>query len=185
MILKISVTHRIAIHGGRRNGRRKKPVNSETNVWQFIIMHKYNTTVGVNRKITRFNLGDGEGTLHFQLLDAAGSYKIEVILKSYMSSIDAIVFMYDISKKETFACLPLWTNLLNGVNTKRNLTKVLVGNKLDLPREVKTKNAVNYADFEGMIPMETSVKNGESVDLVFKRIVAELKMQNGKQFPTI
>ncbi|XP_066913589.1 ras-related protein Rab-30-like [Clytia hemisphaerica] len=141
------------------------------------------TTVGVDRKITRFNLGDGEETVQLQLLDAAGSYKFKGILKSYMSSIDAIVFMYDISKKETFACLPMWTNLLNGANTKRNLTKVLVGNKLDLPREVKTKNAVNYGDFEGMIPMETSVKNGESVDLVFKRIVAELKMR--KQFPTI
>ena len=39
------------------------------------------TTVGVDRKIvTRFNLGEGEGTLQLQLLDAAGSYKI--ILKS-------------------------------------------------------------------------------------------------------
>ena len=28
------------------------------------------TTVGVDRKITRFDLGEGDGTLHLQLLDA-------------------------------------------------------------------------------------------------------------------
>ena len=75
-----------------------------------------------------------------------------------MSSIVAIVFMYDINRKRS-VCLTLWTNLLNEV----------VGDKLDLPGEAEMKN---YAAFEGMIPMKITVKNGESVEFfaVFKKI---------------
>jgi len=135
------------------------------------------TTVGVDRIPTKISVDNEE--LHFQVLDTAGSIGFRGLIKSYMTNIDAVVFMYDISNKETFACLPLWTSLLKSAG-KENLTKVLVGNKRDLSadkRQVQFKNAKNYAEFEGMISMEISVKQEESVDLVFQCIARELKLK--------
>lgn len=135
------------------------------------------TTVGVDRIPLKICV-DNEN-LQFQVLDTSGSFGFRGLIKSYMTNIDAVIFMYDINSKESFASLPLWTTLMKNTG-KQNLTKVLVGNKRDLAtdrRQVKFKNAKNYAEFEGMISMEISVKEEESVDLVFQCIARELKLK--------
>lgn len=136
------------------------------------------TTVGVDRVPASIYVDNEE--LQFQVLDTSGSIGFRGLINSYMTNVDAVVFMYDISNKESFASLPLWTTLLKSSATPNNLTKILVGNKRDLAtdrRQVKFKNAKNYAEFEGMISMEISVKEEESVDLVFQCIARELKLK--------
>lgn len=135
------------------------------------------TTVGVDRIPLKICVDHEE--LQFQVLDTSGSFGFRGLIKSYMTNIDAVVLMYDISNKESFASLPLWTTLLKAPGNQ-NMTKVLVGNKRDLAttrRQVKFKNAKNYAEFEGMISMEISVKEEESVDLVFQCIARELRLK--------
>jgi len=134
------------------------------------------TTVGVDR--IPINITVDCEILNFQVLDTAGCFGFRGLIKSYMNNIDAVVFVYDLTNKESFACLPLWNTLLKTAG-KRDITKVLVGNKRDLEeqREVIFRNAKNYAEFEGMVAMEISVKKEESVDLVFQCIARELKLK--------
>ena len=138
---------------------------------------RMSTTVGVDKISKNFSMDDDSPTINFQLLDTAGALKFQGILKSYMSSIDAVILMYDINNKETFAALPMWVSLLQSA-CKKGVVKLLLGNKLDLSREVVTKNAKNYADFEGMHSMETSVKDEKSIDFIFQFVIRELKMKN-------
>ena len=52
-----------------------------------------------------------------------------------------------------------------------NFQKILVGNKLDLPkREIEKETAEKYSESHGMNYFETSAKDGTNVDLIFKEI---------------
>ena len=137
---------------------------------------RMSSTVGVDKISNNFKLNKDSATINLQLLDTAGALKFQGILKSYMSSIDAVILMYDISNKETFAALPMWVSLLHSA-CKKGVVKMLLGNKLDLQREVMTKNAKNYADFEGMFSMETSVKDEKNIHSVFELVIRELQLK--------
>lgn len=134
------------------------------------------TTVGVDR--IPLNITVDNESLLFQVLDTSGCFGFRGLIKSYMNNVDAVVFVYDLTNKESFACLPLWNTILKA-SGKTDITKILVGNKRDLSdkREVKFRNAKNYAEFEGMVAMEISVKEEDSVDLVFQCIARELKLK--------
>jgi len=138
------------------------------------------TTVGVDRiplKL-KFDSDDDDeidDTLDFQVLDTSGSFTFHTLIRSYINNIDAVIFVYDITNKESFACLPLWNTIINR-NRDKELVKFLVGNKSDLAsdREVQFKNAKNYAEFEGMVATEVSVKE-EIGDHIFQRVAKELR----------
>lgn len=135
------------------------------------------TTVGVDRILIKVKL-DSE-VINFQVLDTAGCFGFHSLIKSYVNNVDAVIFVYDLTNKETFACLPLWKSLMKQTKNK-NLVQVLVGNKRDLAqhREVQFKNAKHYAEFEGMVAMEVSVKEEDSVELVFQSIARELLLKS-------
>lgn len=131
------------------------------------------TTVGVDRVPIKIKV-DNE-LINFQVLDTAGCFGFQSLIKSYVNNVDAVIFVYDLTNKETFACLPLWNSLMNNIKS-RNIVQILVGNKRDLSehREVQFKNAKHYAEFEGMVAMEVSVKEEDSVELVFESLAREL-----------
>jgi len=139
-------------------------------------LQRTTTTVGVDR--IPFDINVDDEVLNFQVLDTAGCFGFRGLIKSYMTNIDAVIFVYDLTNKESFASLPLWNTILKN-SGKRDITKILVGNKRDLDdrRQVEFKNAKNYAEFEGMVNMEISVKKEESVDLVFQCVARELKLK--------
>jgi len=133
------------------------------------------TTVGVDRIPLQIQVDDE--TLDFQALDTAGCFAFHTLIKSYINTIDAVIFVYDLTDKESFACLP-WNSIINR-SRGRELVKILVGNKNDLVlhREVQFKNAKNYAEFEGMVAMEVSAKEDASRN-VFESVARELRMKN-------
>jgi len=134
------------------------------------------TTVGVDRIPITVEMSSEK--VHMQILDTSGCYGFRGLIQSYMANIDAVVFMFDLSNKETFASLPLWNGILRK-SGKSDVVKVLVGNKRDLAsqRQVLFKNAKNYAEFEDMVAMEISVKEAESVELVFQSVAREIQIK--------
>merc|ERR1719354_1114203 len=110
------------------------------------------------------NDNDNNEVFNFQLLDTAGCYAFHSLIESYVTNIDVVIFVYDITDKESFACLPLWNEMIKKTlqcnNNNKRLLKILLGNKRDMEhlREVQFKNATNYAEFEGMTHVEVSVK---------------------------
>lgn len=134
------------------------------------------TTIGVNRVPTTVEVG--EHIMDFEVLDTAGCFAFHTLIKSYINNLDAVIFVYDLTDKESFACLPLWNSIINRTQSKK-LVKMLVGNKNDLVlhREVQFKNAKNYADFEGMLSLEVSAKEEES-DNVLEYLAKELRAKD-------
>jgi len=137
------------------------------------------TTIGVNRVPTTVEVGDH--IMDFEVLDTAGCFAFHTLIKSYINNLDAVIFVYDLTDKESFACLPLWNSIINRTQSKA-LVKLLVGNKSDLVlhREVQFKNAKNYADFEGMLSLEVSAKEEES-DNIFQYLAKELRAKDKEE----
>ena len=56
----------------------------------------------------------------------------------YLKNIDGVLFVFDLSKIETFKNIKMWMNFFNNNYTgKDNIPKYLIGNKKDLVEEVE------------------------------------------------
>jgi len=88
-----------------------------------------------------------------------------------------ILFMFDITKSETFKCLARWNNLVGYEPNPSYIKKILVGNKCDLQqrRHVRfdsVRGLCNELDIDGYV--ETSAKTGFNIDTAMNILVKEL-----------
>ncbi len=134
-------------------------------------------TIGVDRSES-FHPIDHD-IFSMNILDMAGSRQFQNLITSYLIAADAVVFVYDITDKESFAMLPVWGALVSNYCT-RDIVKILVGNKKDLSRhfrEVRFQNAQTFANFEGMVALEVSARNDECINLIFQCVTQELALK--------
>ena len=119
------------------------------------------------------------------VLDMSGGYQFHSIVESYLNRVDAVIFVYDVTDRESFAKLPYWNRLVDNSTTgQRTVSKILVGNKKDLSkygREVRSKTAGNYASFEEMVYLEASAKNDDNITLVFQCIANEIVAKHAEE----
>ena len=95
-----------------------------------------------------------------------------------------VVLMYSITDKKSFESIPVnpyfvdvtyWIKSLDD-NCKESISKVLVGNKVDLEdtRQVGVAEGKALAAKHGMMFFETSAKNGTNVESVFMTIAQDI-----------
>ena len=94
---------------------------------------------------------------------------------SYLKRIQGILLLYDVTDRETFENLKDW--LIEIVdNCKKNVLKILIGNKCDLERDRKitTKEGLDFAYKYGMKFLEMSAQNDINVSEAFELLVTLL-----------
>lgn len=123
----------------------------------------YVSTIGVDVKKRVLNV-DGH-KVKLQLWDTAGQERFRTITQSYYRGADGIVIVFDLTDMESFTNVKHWVKDINRTNDSS--TKILVGNKLDLNREVSKDVATAYASKMGFRYFETSAKSGSNVDSTF------------------
>jgi GTPase SAR1 family protein len=69
--------------------------------------------------------------------------------------------------------LNTWINFIKENNTDNSLL-ILCGNKIDLQRQVTSKEGINLAEKENMIFFETSAKSGEGVNNMMYTCISKL-----------
>jgi len=105
-----------------------------------------------------------------QIWDTAGQERFRAITSAYYRGALGVVLCFDITKRKSFENVPLWLNEM-----KANCEPVaimLVGTKTDLQylREVSTDEAVEYAQREHMLFMETSAQSAYNVEEAFNDV---------------
>ena len=108
-----------------------------------------------------------------QIWDSAGQERYKALIPSYVRGASIIFIVYDISNKNTFNNVNTWINFIKQINTENSLL-ILCGNKLDLQRQVTTKEGLNLAEKENMIFFETSAKSGEGVNIMMYTCISKL-----------
>ena len=133
----------------------------------------YVTTIGVEYKTKKVKINDLNITL--QIWDTAGQERFRSLAKSFMKGADGILFVYDITSKQSFDSIRNWIRQTEDVNS--SFQKIIVGNKIDLnnqrevPRETLDKFCNNNCKAKGI---ETSAKLGTNVTEVFDILAKDI-----------
>ena len=103
----------------------------------------------------------GNIKLNLSLWDTIGQEKFRSITKNYIRGSDIVIFVYDITKRETFLELNYWVSVANEELNNNEATFGIAGNKIDLfaESEVEKKEAEKYATKINALFYETSAKD--------------------------
>lgn len=138
----------------------------------------YKSTIGVNIMTKSYHLFENV-EIKFAIYDLAGQKYFKKIRKSYFRGTQAAIFVYDVTKPETLDKIAAWIkDLESEIGPLKDVKSIMVGNKIDLQREVPMMRAKELADNYGMPYMETSAKTGANVDKAFGRIAMKLAVDN-------
>ncbi|TKW04165.1 hypothetical protein SEVIR_7G091050v4 [Setaria viridis] len=103
-----------------------------------------------------------------QIWDTAGQELYRYINKSYYRRAAAAIFVYDITRRETYDHVARWLKDAMEV-APANLTAILIGNKCGLSdrRTVSYEEDESFAKTHGLFFMESSAKTAHNVEEAF------------------
>ena len=134
-------------------------------------------TVGVDFLSKTVYLDNGAAP-RLQLWDTAGQDRFASLLPTYVRDAHAVVLVYDVTARATFAQLDRWVDLVRRTTEESTLrpTLFLVGNKSDAAaeaRQISASEGASLAAEIGATFVETSAKTGAQAKLVFRLIALQ------------
>ena len=128
------------------------------------------STVGVEVKTIKFedvevntNGNNEKKCFEIAIFDTAGQEKFRSIPRNYIRGSDAVILIYDITKRQSFENLEIWLKSISDINSNNNMDSFLVmllGNKLDLANEEENNND---EDNENRVCRQVSTEEGETI----------------------
>lgn len=127
---------------------------------------KYHSTVGV--KIDRRDVDVDGDAVTLVLWDIAGKDADEDIPPSYVRGSHGVIFVVDMTRRETWNELPALRALITG--TAGEVPMVVALNKADIPEQWKMRPDEETALNATWDVVRTSAKTGEGVEELFLRV---------------
>ena len=137
----------------------------------------YLATAGVEQYSKNLNM-NGK-LIKLKVWDTAGQERYRSLTKNFYKNAQGVIIVYDVSNRESFRNIKIWIDSIHENKTSDSVKIIVVGNKIDLPREVSNEEAKKYCESNNMIYLETSAKRNIGVEDIFKKItylVLETKM---------
>ena len=128
-------------------------------------------TIGVEYKTKTLTQGKFKITLN--IWDTAGQERFKSITKSFFSNATGVVFVYDITKRDSFSGSSGVKTWIKDSEEYGSFNSVLCGNKLDLEknRKVNVDELKELGIKKKMEYFETSAKTGKNINEVFDKLV--------------
>ncbi len=126
----------------------------------------YIPTLGVQVSLKKLEFDNI--AIKFNLWDIAGQELFNQIRDKFYAGSQAIIILYDVTNPKSFSDAAHWYS-----DVKRVLGEIpgfLIGNKVDLPRQVSKFDGKELARKLNLYFSETSAKNGENIDVVFEEL---------------
>jgi small GTP-binding protein len=112
-------------------------------------------------------------SITLMIWDIAGQEIFSSVREKYYGGASAAFIVYDVTRSETFVNVANWfedvRKFMPGV-----IQVTLVGNKIDLPRQIDKKAGEKLAKAMGADFIETSAKTGENVETAFANLSKKL-----------
>ena len=132
----------------------------------------YQCTITPESCIKKINIDPYTGA-ELTIWDTCGQEKFRSMTRQYYNDANGILLVYDITNKKSFNSLNNWMKDIKE-NSPNNVSIMLVGNKIDLDRNVSIQEVNEYAQSEGLLFVETSSKEGRFVEVPFQNLVEDI-----------
>ena len=123
-------------------------------------------TIGVDFQTKRVALPEGEVKL--SIWDMAGQERFAVMRAGFYRGSRAAALVFDVTQAASLANLETWRAEILKVMPEQKF--VVIGNKIDLPRDEATKSAADFAAQIGAEYVETSAATGDGVPGLFEAL---------------
>jgi small GTP-binding protein len=123
-------------------------------------------TIGVDFQTKRVALPGGEVKL--SIWDMAGQERFAVMRSGFYRGSRAAALVFDVTGAASLANLETWRAEILRVIPDQKF--VVIGNKIDLPRDEATQGAANFAAQIGAEYVETSAATGDGVPGLFEAL---------------
>jgi len=156
-------------------------VNSFTGKTSF--MEAYKMTIGVNIVVHSTERDNGI-KINLCIWDLGGQPRFESVRGSFYKGSQLIVYVYDLTNKESFNNLVNWLDEVHKSVPVSNYSGIVVGNKADLDeyRVVALENAREFSETKGFQYIEASAKDGtgtlELIDLLAENVLKKNSIRN-------
>ncbi|MFX1374539.1 MAG: GTP-binding protein [Promethearchaeota archaeon] len=97
----------------------------------------------------------------------------------YFKGSNGALGVFDLSSSQTLLKIPGWISSIKKT-VKKTIPMILLGNKVDLEREVDIEEAEDLAERLSCEYMETSAKTGENVEKAFEKIAMACLQEAGE-----
>ena len=139
------------------------------------------STVGIDKetKIIKIN----NNLYKLTIWDTAGQERFRCLPTKYYQNADGILLFFDVHCKQSFINVDNWVEDIKKFNTKFIKTNIfLIGNKIDLKREITKEEAIRKAKELGIQYFETSAKINMNVSEIMSRMIINCYQKIGKKF---
>lgn len=135
----------------------------------------YISTIGVDFKIKTLIIDDKY--IKLQIWDTAGQERFRSLSAAYYRGCHGIILVFDVTNMESFTNISVWWNEKSKyAHPDANI--VLVGNKIDAPNRVVTKeDALSLAESKNIPYVETSAKSADNIDQMFFDMTIQIKQR--------
>ena len=113
--------------------------------------------------------------IRLDIWDTAGQERFRGIAQNYFRGAHGIIFVFDISNKDSFSKLRFWmTDAIS--NMSKGTVMVIAENKIDLEekRQVSKELIKEFGEKNNIEIFSTSAKTGEGVEQIFINLVSKL-----------
>ena len=113
--------------------------------------------------------------IRVKIWDTAGQEQYKSLTKNFYRNSDGVIIVYDISERSTFEKVQEWIQSIEDfISNERNIQKILVGNKIDLPRQVLKEEGEKLAASKNMPFFEVSAKENIGIDAFMQKIIEDV-----------
>ena len=127
----------------------------------------YISTIGV--RVSKKEVAYNNQQIKLLIWDVAGTNANEKIPKAYFLGASAAMFVFDVSREETYLTIDENLKMVKELSGLENVT--IVGNKKDLLSEEELQNVIDKVSVE--IDLITSAKEDENVEDAFMQLTAQ------------
>ena len=110
--------------------------------------------------------------------DTAGSERFRSLTPNFYRGAHGAILVYDVTRRETFDKLDSWSNELEMYATRKDIVKMVVGNKIDKtggkPAAVPKEDGLKWARKHTSLFIEASAKTSEGVATAFEELVQKI-----------
>ena len=142
------------------------------------------STIGIDKEIKYVKVKND--TYKMTLWDTAGQDRFKSLPKKYYQNADGVLLLFDVTSEDTFNNVSNWmkdvkensNKNINSENGQSDIALYLIGNKIDLPNRVISKEqAETEAKSLGMKYFEISCKTNMNIPEVMNRMIMECHMK--------